>query len=56
VGVEGSGVQASALSVVPPAEACTETNWGEEAGAASDLEAVLKIEEANVEEVGVMLD
>jgi hypothetical protein len=26
VGVEGSGVQASALSVVPPAEACTETN------------------------------
>jgi hypothetical protein len=54
--VEGCGVQAGALSVVPVAESGTSEGGEEEAVAASDLNALAEIEEVNVEDVGVVLD
>lgn len=55
VGVEGDGVDAGLDAEVPPAEGGASEGGGEEAVAAEDLE-VGRVTEANVEEVGVVLD
>jgi hypothetical protein len=54
-GVEGRGVQAGALGIVPVAEAGAGKGAPEPRGAAEDLEALADAE-GHVEDIGVVLD